>query len=79
MKMIIRAGAALILAAGLALGLTGCSKTVTVTSKYRSAVGLYFICDGPSFAPCIKGDVYRVSQAEYDKAVVGKAYTIKLF
>jgi hypothetical protein len=58
------------------LALTGCSKTVHVTDKYRSAVGLYWVCTGPSWDPCVKGSVWRVSQAEYQQVKVGQEYTI---
>lgn len=67
---------ALILAAVLALVLAGCTRTVTVTYKYRSLVGLYWVCTGPSALPCGKYTTWRVSKAEYDQIVVGRSYRI---
>lgn len=67
----------IVITAGL-IALAGCTKTVTVTTKYRSAVGLYWICTGPSYAPCIKGSIYRVSKSEYDQARIGQSYKISI-
>ena len=66
--------AAITLTAALAAGLAGCGRYELVTGKYRSIVGLYFVCLGPSWAPCLKNDVFRVSPATYATVVVGKTY-----
>lgn len=69
----------LLLALVLVFGLmAGCTRTVTVTYKYRSVVGWYFICTGPRIAPCIKGQIWHVSKARYDQARVGQPYTIHI-
>lgn len=78
----LKAVAALALAVALALALSGCSKTVTVTDKFRTPGGLYFVCNGPRgpwpASPCEKNHLWRVSRADYDKARVGKSYTISV-
>jgi hypothetical protein len=69
---------ALAVAVLLAAMLAGCTKTVTVSYKYRSAVGFYWVCTGPRIAPCINGARYRVSQGQYDEAQVGHRYTVTI-
>lgn len=73
-----RAAAVIVAILAITLVLTGCQKTITVTYKYRSLVGLYWVCDGPSFAPCVKGDIYRVSKSDYDRARIGYPLTITI-
>jgi hypothetical protein len=79
-----RAGVSLVLAVLLALACAGCTRTVTLTAKYRSAVGWYFVCDGSGsllgdhLNPCRKGHVWRVTRGEYDQAVVGRTYTVTI-
>ena len=73
-------------AAGLVLVLAcaGCTRTVTVTAKYRSIVGWYWVCDGTGslfgrhLDPCRKGHIWRVSPDQYNRAVVGRTYTVTL-
>jgi len=61
---------------------SGCTRTVTVTGKFRDIFGLYFVCDGTGslfghhLNPCRKGHFWRVTKAEYDQARVGATYTI---
>lgn len=66
------------MAALLILVLAGCTKTITVTDKYRSWVGWYFLCDGGSWAPCVKGHIWRVSKQTYEHVKVGQHYTVNL-
>lgn len=60
----------------------GCTRTVTVTGKFRDIFGLYFVCDGSGslfgheLNPCRKGHIWRVTRAEYEQARVGVTYTI---
>lgn len=74
--------AALIAAGLLALALAGCTRTVTVTGKYRSIIGRYYVCDGTGsllgrhLNPCRRGHEWRVSRAVWDRAVVGRTYTV---
>jgi hypothetical protein len=70
----IRLLAALAVVIAITLAVIGCGSPHLVTGKYRSWVGLYFVCIGPSSWPCVKGDVYRVSKATYDSVVVGRTY-----
>jgi hypothetical protein len=66
----------------LALALAGCTRTVTVTAKGRSLLGWYYICDGTGslfghpLNPCRKYHEWRVSRAVWDRAVVGRTYTV---
>jgi hypothetical protein len=76
--------AALIAAGLLALALAGCTRTVTVTGKYRSIIGRYYVCDGTGsllghpLNPCRRGHEWTVPRSAYDRAVVGRTYTVTL-
>ena len=67
----------------VALLAAGCTRTVTVTGKFRDIFGLYFVCDGTGslfghhLNPCRKGHAWHVTKAEYDQAQVGTTYTIR--
>ena len=50
----------------------GCTRTVTITGKYRDLSGQYLICVHPGCS----GSKYVVTRAEYDQARVGQSYTI---
>jgi hypothetical protein len=69
-----RIAAVLVVILAAVLLLAGCGGPMLVTAKYRSLVGLYFACTGPSYAPCVKGDVWRVSKGTYDSLTVGSSY-----
>jgi hypothetical protein len=54
--------------------LGGCTRTVTITGKYRDLAGEYLICIHPGCS----GSKYVVTKAEYDRARVGQAYKVSL-
>lgn len=76
--------AALAAAVLLALALAGCTRTVTVTAKYRDLIGKYHVCDGTGtlfghwLNPCRKGHEWTVPRSAYDQAVIGRSYTVTL-
>jgi len=82
MSMIVRAGSALAAVLLIALACAGCTRTVTVTAKYRSVLGRYFVCDGSGsllgrhLDPCRKGHEWQVGKDLYDRAVIGRTYTV---
>jgi hypothetical protein len=65
----------IIVAIGL---LSGCTRTVTVTAKYRSLAGWYWICTGAQPFPCTKATQWHVSKDAYDHARVGQRYTLHI-
>lgn len=81
MKKLIKAAAVI---AALALGISGCSKTITVTAKARGLFGTYWLCDGRPgstvlgihVSPCRKRHRWQVSRQEYDSAQNGQTVTI---
>jgi hypothetical protein len=58
--------------------LGGCTRTVTITAKYRAFYGWWYVCTGAQPFPCSKGHIWRVTQQEYDRARVGQAYKVTL-
>jgi len=70
--------AAIFVLAVVLIALSGCTKTVTVTAKYRGIFGWYFVCTGTLPGHCYKGHVWRVTQSEYGRARVGQTYTISI-
>lgn len=69
--------AAVLALAVVAIGLlAGCTRTITVTGKFRSWVGWYFVCNGPHSHPCSKGYYWHVTQSQYNRAQIGHTYTL---
>lgn len=58
--------------------LGGCTRTVTVTGKFRSIVGWYYVCTGARPLPCTKTTEWHVTKARYDQARIGQSYTIRV-
>jgi len=66
----------------LAVALTGCSRTITVTGKFQDILGWYFLCNGTGsffgdpLPACRQGHEWRVSQQTYDGTTIGATVTL---